>query len=415
MKKNLKQIVNFAPILLLLFVTIFSVKANADKEKINERLEVFAYIMEVIYQNYHKDITKEEIIDNALKGMLGNMDPYSGFLDKEDFARMQEATEGTFGGIGIQISKEEGSYVKVISPIDGSPAYNAGIKAGDYISHIDGESVVELTIFKAVEKMKGKEGTKLKVTIVRGALPPFDVELKRALIRTAPITYKIIQQDVAYVRLPGFDEKTHEELKKAVKELNKQSKNIKGYVLDLRNNPGGLLNQGVAVADSFLDEGEIVSIRPREETKIDRYYATKGDITKGKPLIILVNQGSASAAEIVAGSLQDNKRAVIVGTTSFGKGSVQTVIPISNGKEAIKLTIALYYTPSGKVIHGNGVEPDVYVFETGQVCDATCTKEDKAKMKNEEFRMMYDNYLNETKNEDDKQLDHAVKMIKEYK
>ncbi len=410
--KYLKQVILTA--IIFGFVT-FSAVAKDDREDINQRLAMFAYVMEVIYQNYHEEIGKEEIINNALRGMLSNMDPYSTYLDAEDFKKIQEATEGSFGGIGIQINKEEGGYVKVISPIDGTPAHKAGIKAGDFISHIDGVSVADLTIFKAVEMMKGKEGTKLTIKVVRGILPPFEVELTRAKIRTAPIKYEIKENNIAYIRVPSFDEKTHEELEKAIKSLQKQNKNIKGYILDLRNNPGGLLNQAVSLADSFLDEGEIVSIRPRNKEQINRFYATKGDIIDGKPLVILINHGSASASEIVAGSLQDNKRALLVGKTSFGKGSVQTVLPLGRTNEAIKLTIALYYTPSGKVIHGNGVSPDFYVYETGKTCKQDCSAEDKAKLNNEEFKMIYDNYINNKTTEEDKQIDYAVKLLKEYK
>ena len=289
--------------------------------------------------------------------MLQALDPHSGFMNEESYKEMQIDTSGAFGGLGIEITTDKG-FVKIVSPIDDTPAFEAGLQAGDYITHLDGVSVMDMTLKEAIDLMRGDVGTTITLTIIRSTEEPFDVVLKRDVIKVQSVKHRVIN-DVGILRISAFNEQTTTGLEKSIDELESSENPPVGYVLDLRNNPGGLLTESVSVSDSFLEQGEIVSIRGRDKNDVQVYSAKKGDLINGKPLVVLINEGSASASEIVAGALQDHDRAVIMGMKSFGKGSVQTIVPIENG--AIRLTIAKYYTPSGDSIQAIGIEPDVVV------------------------------------------------------
>jgi carboxyl-terminal processing protease len=332
------------------------------KEEVNsyELLNLFAEVMERAKATYVEEITDKQLIEAAINGMLVSLDPHSSYLDKKDFKYMTEQTSGKFGGLGIEITMDQG-LVKIISPIDDTPAFKAGLKPGDYITNIDGETIIGMTLNEAVDKMRGKPGTKVKLTIRRVNEKPFDVTLKREEIKTRSVKIDIKSDDVLYVRIGSFSEGVSEDIKKTFDEETKKRKTpFKGIVLDVRNNPGGLLDQAISVSELFLDHGEIVSTRARNDDDTLRYSAKGSDITKGLPVVVLINNGSASASEIVAGALQDHKRAVIIGEKSFGKGSVQTVVPLGN-YGAMRLTTARYYTPSGKSIQATGIEPDIVV------------------------------------------------------
>lgn len=325
-----------------------------------ELLNLFGEVMERAKISYVEEVSDKKLIESAINGMLVALDPHSSYLDRNSFKYMNEQTKGKFGGLGIEVTMEN-SIVKVVSPIDDTPAAKAGLKAGDYITSIDGEQVMGLTLNEAVDKMRGKVGSKVKLTVRRGGEKPFDVTLKREEIKIQSVKSDLKNEDVAYVRVTSFTENTDKMIEKSIKEAQKKAKGkLKGVVLDVRNNPGGLLDQAVSVSDLFLDKGEIVSTRSRNESDTVKYTAKKGDIIKGLPIVVLINEGSASASEIVAGALQDHHRAIILGEKSFGKGSVQTVIPL--GKYgAMRLTTARYYTPSGRSIQAKGIEPDVEV------------------------------------------------------
>lgn len=325
-----------------------------------ELLNLFGEVMERAKISYVEEVSDKKLIESAINGMLVSLDPHSSYLDRNSFKYMNEQTKGKFGGLGIEVTMEN-SIVKVVSPIDDTPAAKAGLKAGDYITSIDGEQVMGLTLNEAVDKMRGKVGSKVKLTVRRGGEKPFDVTLKREEIKIQSVKSDLKNEDVAYVRVTSFTENTDKMIEKSIKEAQKKAKGkLKGVVLDVRNNPGGLLDQAVSVSDLFLDKGEIVSTRSRNESDTVKYTAKKGDIIKGLPIVVLINEGSASASEIVAGALQDHHRAIILGEKSFGKGSVQTVIPL--GKYgAMRLTTARYYTPSGRSIQAKGIEPDVEV------------------------------------------------------
>ncbi|WP_417831858.1 S41 family peptidase, partial [Terasakiella sp.] len=304
--------------------------------------------------------TDQEIIEAAIQGMLSSLDPHSSFLNADHFKDMQVQTKGQFGGLGIQVSMDPSGLIKVISPIDETPAFKAGIKAGDLISHLDGQPVNGLTLNQAVDKMRGPVGADMTMTIRRNGEKPFDVTVTRAVIKVPSVRHHL-EGDVGYIRITSFTEQTELGLKKAVDAFNEEKGDrLKGLVLDLRNNPGGLLDQAISVSDAFLNQGEIVSTRSRRVEDIQRFNARPGDIADGLPIVVLINGGSASASEIVAGALQDHARALILGTRSFGKGSVQTIIPMgTNG--AMRLTTARYYTPSGRSIQAVGIEPDIKV------------------------------------------------------
>ena len=313
--------------------------------------------IEKIKTDYVEHVENKEIVESAINGILSSLDPHSSFLNAKNLEDMKIQTKGLFGGLGIEVTMENG-FVKVISPIDDTPAYKAGIKAGDYITHLNKKSVIGLTLDEAVGKMRGPVGSKLKVTIGRTNMEPFDITIKRDVIKITSVRSRI-EKDVGYVRITTFSEQTNKSTKEAIKKL-KKNKNLKGFVLDLRNNPGGLLEQAVYVSDLFLEKGEIVSTRGRDSENPETYKAKPGDVINGLPLVVLINGGSASASEIVAGALQDHKRAIILGTQSFGKGSVQTIIPV-NPYGALRMTTARYFTPSGRSIQKKGISPDIVV------------------------------------------------------
>ena len=336
---------------------------QADESSVYEQLDLFGIVFERIRSQYVEDVDESELIEAAINGMLTSLDPHSSYLPPRDFEDMQEDTRGEFGGLGIEVTQEEG-YVKVITPMDGTPAFEAGVEAGDYITAVDGENILGLTLEDAVEMMRGPVGSDITVTIVREGLEePLDITITRDTIRlTASRVRK--EGDSIVIRVSTFNEQTMPNIEDGLKTLEEagEMEGINGVVLDLRNNPGGLLTAGVALADAFLDQGEIVSTRSRDITDGDRFNAKEGDITDGLPLVVLINGGSASASEIVAGALQDHHRAVVVGTKSFGKGSVQTIMPVQ-GDGAIRLTTARYYTPSGRSIQALGVSPDIVVAQ----------------------------------------------------
>ena len=334
-------------------------KKKANPADTYRSLDLFGTVFERVRANYVKDVTDEKLIEAAIRGMLSSLDPHSSYLDPKNFGEMQVQTKGEFGGLGIEVTTENG-YVKVIAPIDETPAARAGVEAGDLITHIDGKSIAGLTLGQAVERMRGKANTDIVVTIRREGVKPFDLTITRAVIKIRPVRARA-EGNVGYLRITAFNEQTFRALEEGVKKVNKEiGKDIAGYVVDLRNNPGGLLTQAIAVADAFLDKGEVVSTRGRKTEDSQRWNAKKGDMADGKPVIVLINGGSASASEIVAGALQDHRRAIILGTQSFGKGSVQTIVPLP-GQGAMRLTTALYYTPRGTSIQGQGITPDIKV------------------------------------------------------
>ena len=322
-------------------------------------LNLFGDVFERVRSDYVEATTDQEMIEAAISGMLAALDPHSNYLNAKNFREMQVNTRGEFGGLGIRVTME-GGYVKVISPIDDTPAFRAGIKPSDLITHLDGQAVQGLTLAQAVDKMRGKVGQDIKLTILREDKKPFDVTITRAVIKITSVRSRV-EGKVGYIRITSFNEQTEKGLKKEMAKLKKEiGDGIQGYVLDLRNNPGGLLDQAVAVADGFLDKGEIVSTRSRRPEDTQRFNARPGDLADALPLVVLINGGSASASEIVAGALQDHRRAVLLGTKTFGKGSVQTIMPLP-GHGAMRLTTARYYTPSGRSIQAKGIEPDIEV------------------------------------------------------
>jgi carboxyl-terminal processing protease len=327
-----------------------------------EQLDLFGDIFERIRSQYVEEVDTTKLVQAAINGMLTSLDPHSSYMAPEDFTDMQVETKGEFGGLGIEVTQEEG-FIKVVSPMDGTPAAAAGMQAGDFITHVNGESVLGLLLDDAVELMRGPVGSEIIITVVReGVEEPFDVSIIRDTIKLTAVRGRTVG-DTVVLRITTFNDQTYsgleEELKKAVDELGGMDK-VNGFVVDLRNNPGGLLTQAIKVSDAFLDKGEIVSTRGRNPADGERFNATLGDLTDGKPIVLLINGGSASASEIVAGALQDHRRAIVVGTKSFGKGSVQTVIPL-RGDGAMRLTTARYYTPSGRSIQALGVAPDIIV------------------------------------------------------
>lgn len=337
-------------------------ESSKQEEQVNtyELLNIFGEVLERAKLMYVEDVSDKKLIESSLNGMLTSLDPHSSYLNEEDYKYMNEQTQGKFGGLGIEITMENG-VVKIISPIDDTPASKADIRAGDYITDIDDETVIGLTLNEVVSKLRGKIGTKVKITISRENKKPFAVTLKRDEIKIKAVKNDIKNDDVLYIRISSFNEDIDKEIKKAVEDAQKKLKNkLAGIVIDVRNNPGGLLDQAVKVSDLFLEQGEIVSTRSRNEEDTIKYSATKGDIANGLPVVVMINEGSASAAEILAGALQDHHRAVILGQKSFGKGSVQTILPLRNNG-AMRITTARYYTPSGRSIQAKGIEPDVAV------------------------------------------------------
>ncbi len=339
----------------LLSLPMSGVMASSETYR---QLDLFADVLEQVRAKYVRPVPDAELMEAAIDGMLASLDPHSGYMNPKDFRDMQVQTRGEFSGLGIEVTMENG-LVKVVAPIDGTPADRAGIKSGDFITAIDGAQVMGMKLQDAIERMRGPVNTSVTVTLARpGVEKPFDITLTRAPVKVQSVRWRK-EGDVGYIRITSFTEQTEEGLLKAIDELKREiGPSIKGFVLDLRNNPGGLLDQAIAVSDAFLDQGEIVSTRGRYASDIQRYNARKGDATGGLPLIVLINGGSASASEIVAGALQDHKRARLVGMLSFGKGSVQTVIPLDRGDGALRLTTSKYFTPSGRSIQATGILPD---------------------------------------------------------
>ena len=358
MKKN--YFVLFFLYLFCFFIFFENVQAKEQNE-FYEKIDLFGDVLETIESDYIDEIDKSKIMDSAINGVLQSLDPYSAYMSPEVYKEMQTDTRGEFGGLGIEIGMEAG-VVKVISPIEDSPAYEAGVKAGDYIIKIDDEQVQGKSLMEAVKLMRGKIGTPIEITIRRKGLKKSKViKIIRDTIKIQSVSSEIIEKNIGYMRLRSFSENTQDQLNRVIKKFEK-NKSIEKYILDLRNNPGGLLTQAVKITDMFLNDGEIVSTRSRDKSENRRFFARKGDKIKNKTLLVLINYGSASAAEIVAGALQDHKRAILLGEASYGKGSVQSIIPLKN-KGAIRLTISKYYLPSGKSISEVGVIPEITVYE----------------------------------------------------
>jgi carboxyl-terminal processing protease len=346
----------------LLLVGASAKAAAADTYR---QLNLFGDVFERVRADYVEKPDDSKLIESAINGMLAGLDPHSSYMDPKSFRDMQVQTRGEFGGLGIEVTMEDG-LIKVVSPIDDTPASKAGVMANDIITRLDDEQVQGLTLNQAVEKMRGPVNTKIKLTIMRkGQDKPVEVSIMRDIIRVRSVRSKVEGEDIGYIRLTQFNEQTTEGLKKAISEITAKLGNdkLKGYVLDLRNNPGGLLDQAISVSDAFLQKGEVVSTRGRNAEETQRFNARAGDLTNNKPVIVLVNGGSASASEIVAGALQDHKRATVIGTRSFGKGSVQTIIPLGSGNGALRLTTARYFTPSGRSIQAKGITPDIEVLQ----------------------------------------------------
>ncbi len=395
---------------------------SVDKNDTYRQLDLFGEVFERARSEYVEDIEDKELIKNAVNGMLSSLDPHSSFLDADDFADMRVQTKGEFGGLGIEVTMDSG-FVKVVSPIDDTPAHKAGIQAGDYITHLDGEQVLGLTLSDAVDIMRGKVGSEINLTIRREEVPePLEITIVRDIIKIRSVRHRVEGENIGYIRVTTFNQNTYSGLKKAFEEIDKKVEgDIQGYILDLRNNPGGLLTQAIAVSDSFLDSGEIVSTRGRKTNSSKRDNATPGDLAEGLPVVVLINGGSASASEIVAGALQDHRRGVILGTQSFGKGSVQTVIPLPQHGAAMRITTARYYTPSGKSIQGEGITPDIEVEQI------KVTEEENSKyqiresdlngaLKNTDKRKKKDKASKDDKNakkdRPDYQLSRAIDLIK---
>ena len=358
--------------------------ASANENDIYKKIDLFGEVLEKINEEYVDEINQSDSMDSAINGLLQSLDPYSAYMPPEVFNEMQTETSGEFGGLGIEVSMEAG-VVKVISPIDDTPASRAGIKAGDYIVKIEDTQVQGKTLSEAVDLMRGPVGSSIELTVRRrGEKKALTFNITREIIKIQSVKADLLEKDIGYIRLTSFNENSSKQIEDKIEEL-EQDQDISAYILDLRNNPGGLLSQAIKISDFFLDNGEIVSTKSRQPSENRKWFAKKGDLTKGKTLLVLINYGSASASEIVAGALKDHKRAIILGENSFGKGSVQSIIPLKN-KGAIRLTVAKYYLPSGKSISEVGVSPDIEVNEEG-----------------EEFRI---------KTETDNQLNYAIKLLK---
>ena len=370
-------------IIITLLNLFFFPLVNSSEQNIYEKIDLFGEVLEKINKEYVDEINQSESMDSAINGLLQSLDPYSAYMSPEIFNEMQTETSGKFGGLGIEVSMESG-VVKVISPIDDTPASKAGIKAGDYIVKINEIQVQGKSLSEAVDLMRGPVGSAIELTIRRrGERKALTFKIVREIIQIQSVKADLLEKNIGYIRLTSFNENSDTQVEKQIKELEK-NKNVKGYILDLRNNPGGLLSQAIKISDFFLDNGEIVSTKSRKASENRKWFAKKGDLTNGKLLIVLINYGSASASEIVAGALKDHKRAILLGENSFGKGSVQSIIPLKNDG-AIRLTIAKYYLPSGKSISEVGVSPDIEIAE-----------------ETDEFRI---------KTETDNQLNYAIKLL----
>jgi carboxyl-terminal processing protease len=412
---NLINISKIVTTLTLIYLAIIP-KLFSDDSNVYKQLNLFGEVYERVRSEYVEKVSDKDLIEAAINGMLQSLDPHSSYLNADSFTEMKIQTKGEFGGLGIEVTMENG-LVKVVSPIDDTPAAKAGLQSGDYISHIDEEAVMGLTLSEAVDKMRGPVNTELKITVIREGQDAFDLNLKRAIIKVTSIKAKK-EDDVAYIRITSFTQKT---LKNLVKEYNKLSlemkDNLKGLVLDLRNNPGGLLDQAVSVSDAFLERGEIVSTRGRDNKGEQRFNASKGDITNGLPIVVLINGGSASASEIVAGALQDHKRGILMGTKTFGKGSVQTIIPVTS-KGAVRLTTARYFTPSGNSIQAKGISPDIYVPQSKLEVIENNNSRREADLRgaldseNKEESNENNNSNDEKNTVDDYQLNRAIELIR---
>ena len=362
------------------FLANFSISAETD---IYKKIDLFGEVLEKINEEYVDEINQSKSMDSAINGLLQSLDPYSAYMTPEIFKEMQTETSGEFGGLGIEVSMESG-VVKVISPIDDTPASKAGIKAGDFIVKIEDTQVQGKSLSEAVDLMRGPVGSSIELTVRRrGKKKALTFNIIREIIEIQSVKSDLLENNIGYIRLTSFNENSGQQIKDKIKDLEK-NQNVNAYILDLRNNPGGLLSQAIRISDFFLDNGEIVSTKSRKASENRKWFAKKGDLTKGKTLVVLINYGSASASEIVAGALKDHKRAIILGENSYGKGSVQSIIPLKN-KGAIRLTVAKYYLPSGKSISEVGVSPDIEIYEEG-----------------EEFKI---------KTETDNQLSYAIKLL----
>ena len=379
MKK--KTILNFLTFIFILF--LFNQKVISSENEIYEKIDVFGEVLEKINKEYVDEINQSDSMDSAINGLLQSLDPYSGYMSPEIFNEMQTETSGEFGGLGIEVTMESG-VVKVISPIDDTPASRAGIKAGDYIVKINDTQVQGKSLSEAVELMRGPVGSAIELTIRRrGEKKALTFNVTREIIQIKSVKAELLEKNIGYIRLTSYNENSAGQIKKAINKFEK-NKNLNSYILDLRNNPGGLLSQAIKISDFFLDNGEIVSTKSRKQSENRKWFAKKGDLTKGKTILVLINYGSASASEIVAGALKDHKRAILIGENSYGKGSVQSIIPLKN-KGAIRLTVAKYYLPSGKSISEVGVSPDIEIDE-----------------ESDDFKI---------KTETDNQLNYAIKLL----
>ena len=381
----MKKTILFFTIIILTFLNL-NYSYSKSTNELYEKIDLFSEVLETIKQEYVDEIDQAEVMDSAINGVLQSLDPYSAYMSPKSFEGMQTDTKGEFGGLGIEIGMESG-VVKVIAPIDDTPAAKAGVKAGDYIVRINNEQVQGKSLTEAVELMRGPVGTEINLTVRRrNEKKALEFKIKRAVIEVKSVEAKIIgdEKEIGYLRLKSFNENSDKRLLSYINNFEKNSK-LNGYILDLRNNPGGLLTQAINITDFFLDDGEIVSTKGRKINETRRFFSRKGDEISGKPLIVIINQGSASASEIVSGALKDHKRAIILGENTYGKGSVQSIIPLKNGG-GIRLTISKYYLPSGKSISDVGVMPDIFVEEKG-----------------DDFRINSDT---------DNQLDYAIKLLK---
>ena len=353
---NNKRIFTF-----IIFFILYFGKASAQEESVYDKIDLFGEVLDKINKEYVEEVDQSDTMDAAINGVLQSLDPYSSYMSPKNLEEMQTETKGEFGGLGIEVGMEAG-VVKVISPLDNSPAEREGVKAGDYIVKINDTQVQGKTLNEAVELMRGPVGSTLEITVRRvGLRKSLVFNITREIIQVASVKSEVLDEKIGYIRLTSFNENSDDQIKKKIKEF-KKNKKIEGYILDLRNNPGGLLGQAIKISDFFLDDGEIVSTKGRKKNENQKWFAREGDIINGKALIVLINKGSASASEIVAGALKDHKRAVLVGEKSYGKGSVQSIIPLKN-RGAIRLTISKYYLPSGKSISEVGVTPDITVEE----------------------------------------------------
>ena len=376
-----KIILNLLTCALILF--FLSQKVFSSESEIYKKIDVFGEVLEKINKEYVDEINQSDSMDSAINGLLQSLDPYSGYMSPEIFNEMQTETSGEFGGLGIEVTMESG-VVKVISPIDDTPASKAGIKAGDYIVKINNTQVQGKSLSEAVDLMRGPVGSSIDLTIRRrGEKKALTFNVTREIIQIKSVKADLLEKNIGYIRLTSFNENSSGQIKKEINKFEK-NKNLRAYILDLRNNPGGLLSQAIKISDFFLDNGEIVSTKSRQQSENRKWFAKKGDLTKGKTLLVLINYGSASASEIVAGALKDHKRAILIGENSYGKGSVQSIIPLKN-KGAIRLTVAKYYLPSGKSISEVGVSPDIEIDE-----------------ENDDFQI---------KTETDNQLNYAIKLL----